>query len=63
MAEPVYKTLDEVPDWGKNTVEKIIKKGGVTPTENSTATINDDEINLTLSMLRIYVSFDKMGKL
>lgn len=63
MAERAYKTLDEVPAWGKKTVEKIIKKGGITPTENSTATISDDEINLTHSMLRIYVSMDKMGML
>lgn len=60
MAEKVYKTLDEVPSWGKETVKKIIARGGITPTENSTATINDDEINLTHSMLRIYVSMDKM---
>ena len=66
MAEKVYRTLDDVPEWGewgKKTIEKVIKKGGVTPTENSTVTINDDEINLTHSMLRIYVSLDKMGML
>lgn len=63
MAEKVYQTLNDVPDWGKEAVQKVIKNKGITPTENSTATIDDDDINLTHSMLRIYVSLNKMGML
>lgn len=63
VAEKTYKTLNDVPSWGKETMKKLIKAGGITPTENDTTTINDDEINITHSMLRIYVSFDKMGRL
>ncbi len=63
MAEQTYKTLNDVPSWGKATVKKLIEKGGITPTENNTPQIDDDEINITHSMLRIYVSLDKIGRL
>ncbi|MDD4390577.1 MAG: M23 family metallopeptidase [Eubacteriales bacterium] len=53
--EKTYKTLDDVPSWGKATMSKLIERGGITP--------DKDEINITHSMLRIYVSLDKMGKL
>jgi murein DD-endopeptidase MepM/ murein hydrolase activator NlpD len=53
--ETTYKTLKDVPAWGKATVEKVIKAGGITPTNGN--------IDLTHTMLRIYVSLDKMGRL
>lgn len=53
--ETTYKTLKDIPAWGKSTIEKVIKAGGITPTNGN--------INLTHTMLRIYVSLDKMKKL
>ncbi|MDD4390332.1 MAG: M23 family metallopeptidase [Eubacteriales bacterium] len=53
--EKTYKTLDDVPAWGKATIEKVIRAGGITPANGN--------IDLTHSMLRIYVSLDKMQKL
>ena len=53
--EIIQETLNDVPSWGKPTIEKVIKAGGITPTNGV--------IDLTHSMLRIYVSLDKMQKL
>lgn len=61
--EKTYKTLNDIPSWGKAAMEKVLAKGGIIPVANTTATINDDTIDITHSMLRIYVSLDRMGKL
>lgn len=53
MAETIYKTLSDVPSWGKATVEKLIANGGLTP--------SNGEINLTHTMLRVFVALDKMN--
>lgn len=52
-ADKVYNTIDEVPSWGKSTVEKLINKGALTGDENG--------LNISYTMLRMLVINDRMG--
>lgn len=48
-----YSNLDEVPDWGKETVQKLVAKGYI---------VGDDKgLSLTYDTLRVYVSLDRKG--
>lgn len=51
--EPVYANLENVPNWGKSTVEKLIKKGW----------LNGDGsgLNIRESTLRVLVINDRAG--
>lgn len=51
-----YKKLADVPQWGREAIEKVIEKGGLAPEPNG-------NINLTESMLRIYVGLYRMGRI
>lgn len=50
---PRYNTLEEVPEWGKATVEKLIQKGALKGDENG---LNMDEV-----LLRTLVIHDRLG--
>ena len=50
----MYKTINDVPSWGKSTVQKLLDKGYLTGT-------SDGVINLTESMLRMMVINDRAG--
>lgn len=52
-AEEVYNTIDDVPTWGKETVEKLITKGALTGT--------DKGLELGYTLLRQLVINDRMG--
>lgn len=54
----MYKTIDDVPVWGKNTVQKLIDKGYLTGSGNANGKII---VNLTESMLRSFVVNDRAG--
>lgn len=52
----IYKTVSDVPDWGRETVEKLIDKNALGGTGNG-------EINISNDMLRTLVILDRLGKL
>lgn len=51
---PRYNTLDEIPDWGKPTVEKLMKLDLLKGDENG-------NLDLSHDMLRIFVIEDRAG--
>lgn len=52
-SERVYEKLEDVPEWGKNTVKKLISKG----------VLRGDTVSLelTYTLLRVLVINDRMG--
>ena len=50
----VYNTVDEVPDWGKETVQKMIDKGYLQGG-------NGDKLGITTELLRVFVTNDRAG--
>ena len=50
-----YNTIEEVPDWGKATIQKLVDSGALKGTENG--------LELSEDMLRILVILDRLGKL
>jgi len=53
LAPKKYSNLDEVPEWGKETVQKLVAKGYI---------VGDDKgLSLTYDTLRVYVSLDRKG--
>lgn len=53
----VYKKIEDVPSWGKATVEKLIKKGYL----NGNSSKDEDALNLEENMLRGLVINDRAG--
>lgn len=51
---PVYKTLNDIPSWAKETVEKLIAHGSLKGDANG-------ELNLDHNMLRMLVINDREG--
>lgn len=54
----MYKTINDVPEWGKKTVQKLMNAGYLTGTSTTSGT---SAINLTESMLRMMVINDRAG--
>lgn len=53
LAPKKYNNLDEVPEWGRETVQKLVAKGYI---------VGDDKgLSLTYDTLRVYVSLDRKG--
>lgn len=52
-ADEVYNTVDEVPDWGKETVNKLINKGILKGDEKG--------LDLSYTLLRLLVINDRAG--
>lgn len=52
----IYKTINDIPDWGKKTVGKLIEKKALSGTGSG-------ELNMSYDMLRIMVVLDRLGKL
>ncbi len=52
VAEKIYNTLVEIPDWGKPTIEKLLKKS---------LKGNEKGLNINETMLRILVINDREG--
>ena len=52
----IYKTIYDVPEWGRETVNKLIAKKVLGGTGNG-------EINISNDMLRTLVILDRLGKL
>lgn len=50
--EKRYNTLDEVPEWGKETVKKLLNNGALQGSETG--------LNLSEDMLRVFVVNDRM---
>lgn len=57
MEKTVYKTFEEIPQWGKATVEKLIEKKALTGTTSDTRA----SLNMSHDMLRILVINDRVG--
>ena len=53
MAEPIYNKIEDVPAWGRPTVEKLIASGALQG--------DDSGLNLPYTMLRMLVIHDRMG--
>lgn len=53
VPETVYNTIGEVPDWGRDTVQKLIDKGYLLG--------GGDGLDLTITMLRLLVINDRAG--
>lgn len=51
--EKVFNSLDEVPDWGRKTVEKLVEKGVLKG--------DGDGFKMSYSMLRVLVVCDRAG--
>ncbi len=54
-AEKVYKTIADVPEWGRATIQKLLDKGLMSGTDNK------GTLNITESMLRVFVVNDRAG--
>lgn len=52
-ADKVYNTVEEVPDWGKTTVNKLISKGVLKG--------NEKGLDLSYTLLRLLVINDRAG--
>ena len=50
----IYKTLNDIPDWGKSTIEKLINKNALKGDENG-------NLNITNDLLRTLVIHDRLG--
>ena len=48
-----YNTIDEIPDWGKPTIQKLIDKGALKGT--------GEGFDISADMLRMFVINDRMG--
>ena len=51
---PIYKTLDDIPSWARDTVKKLIAHGSLKGDANG-------ELNLDRNMLRLLVINDREG--
>lgn len=58
-ADPIYKTVADLPEWGKPSIEKAIAKGIVEGTGKNKK--GDIIINMLESLVRAYVSMDRAG--
>lgn len=56
---PRYNTIDEVPEWGKKTVQKLIDSKAFNDGDSTTPAI--DGLNLSEDMIRTFVANDRMG--
>ena len=52
--EMIYKTLEDIPAWGKSTIEKLINKNALKGDENGNLNISND-------LLRTLVIHDRLG--
>lgn len=52
--EMIYKTLEDIPAWGKPTIEKLINKNALKGDENG-------NLNITNDLLRTLVIHDRLG--
>ena len=52
-----YNTIDEVPDWGKDTIQKLINKGYLIGYKDG----NGTALDLTTEMIRMFVIHDRAG--
>lgn len=52
--EMIYKTLEDIPAWGKSTIEKLINKNALKGDENG-------NLNITNDLLRTLVIHDRLG--
>ena len=50
----IYKTLNDIPDWGRSTIEKLVNKNALNGDENG-------NLNITNDLLRILVIHDRLG--
>lgn len=50
----IYKTLNDIPNWGKPTVEKLLNKKAIQGDENG-------NLNITNDLLRTLVIHDRLG--
>jgi N-acetyl-anhydromuramyl-L-alanine amidase AmpD len=48
-----YNTIDEIPEWGKPTIQKLVTLGALKGT--------GDGFNISEDMLRMFVINDRMG--
>ena len=61
--EAQYRTLDEVPEWGRDTVRYLLAKNYLRRQEDGTLPLNDTLLNALVikDMLRVLVINDRAG--
>ena len=52
--EMLYNKIEDMPEWAKPTIQKLVKKGALVGNEKG-------ELTLTDIMLRVFVAHDRMG--
>ena len=53
IMEKRYNTINEVPEWGKATIQKLVDKGAIADSNN---------LNLTEDMIRTFVIWERYNK-
>ncbi len=56
-----YQTVEEIPAWGRATIEKLIRKGYLGGSGRKDAAGRPADLNLTEDMLRLLVINDRAG--
>ena len=61
--EAQYRTLDEVPEWGRDTVRYLLAKNYLRRQEDGTLPLNDTLLNALVinDLLRVLVINDRAG--
>lgn len=57
----VYKTIDDVPDYAKDTVQKLVDQGALAGTGGTTN--GKANLNLSYDLVRTLVILDRVGAL
>ena len=60
-SETRYNTLEEVPDWAKVTINKMVNKGFLGGSGAKDDNGNPTELDLSLDMIRVFVINDRAG--
>lgn len=50
-----WNTIDEVPDWGRPTIQKLVDKGALEGVDD------EGNLRLTFDLVRLYVTHDRLG--
>lgn len=53
MPETRYQTIEEIPEWGRDTIRKMV--------DNGLLQGNGEGLDLSLDMVRVYVTNDRAG--
>lgn len=55
LSAAYWNTVDEVPEWGRPTIQKLVDKGALEGVDD------EGNLRLTFDLVRLYVTHDKLG--